>query len=139
MEPDELDQMYQGFDQHAGEKGVALQSSDRFSYTAVIKNRFVGCISGLAYKNGDKYSGWFYLTDLFVEKAYRRQGLGAKLLNTLEQKLLLIGITDCWTWTAGYEAPSFYQKQGYEIFAELECWYSDGGNRVALRKKIRLQ
>ena len=46
--------------------------------------------------------------------------LGSKLLKILEEQVLEIGVNCIWTWTAGYEAPKFYQKQGYEIFAEME-------------------
>lgn len=85
----------------------------------------------------DQKPGWFYLTDLFVERAYRLEGLGAKLLMVLEDKIIAMGIRNVWTWTAGYEAPVFYQKQGYEIFTVLGNWYSDGSGRVGLRKRLR--
>jgi len=136
MTSDELKQMYAGFDQHTIDNGVEIQTSDRFGYVAIINNNFIGCSSGLAYKNNDTYSGWFYLTDLFVEKKYRSQKVGAKLLNALEKDIIKIGVKHIWVWTAGYEAPSFYQKQGYEIFAEMENWYSDGNSRVGLRKNL---
>lgn len=136
MTPEELQRMYRGFDEHTVENGVKVQSSDRYSYTAEKDGQFIGCSSGLAYKNGKNYSGWFYLTDLFVEKAYRGQGLGAKLLGDLEAKIQSLGVENIWTWTAGYEAPSFYQKQGYEIFAQMENWYSDGSSRVGFRKNL---
>lgn len=137
MTPKELERMYAGFDEHTIENGVAVQSSIRCSYTALFDGKFIGCSSGLAYKNGDKYSGWFYLTDLFVEKEYRSQGVGAQLLLALEEEIALAGIKEIYTWTAGYEAPSFYQKQGYAIFAQLQDWYSDGSSRVGFRKKLR--
>ena len=136
MTPEELKRMYRGFDEHTIENGVIVQSSDRFSYTAEKDGQFIGCSSGLAYKNGQAYSGWFYLTDLFVEKAYRHQGLGAKLLGDLEAKIGSLGVEHIWTWTAGYEAPAFYKKQGYDIFAQMENWYSDGSSRVGFRKKL---
>lgn len=136
MTPEELQRMYRGFDEHTVENGVEVQSSDRFSYTAEKNKQFIGCSSGLAYKNGGSYSGWFYLTDLFVEKPYRHQGLGAKLLGALEDKIKSVGVENIWTWTAGYEAPAFYQKQGYEIFIQMENWYSDGSSRVGLRKNL---
>jgi ribosomal protein S18 acetylase RimI-like enzyme len=91
---------------------------------------------GVAYKDGDQYSGWFYLTDLFVDKEYRLQGLGSKLLGMLEEKIISMGLKQIWTWTAGYEAPEFYLKQGYQIFAALENWYSDGSSRIGLRKEL---
>lgn len=136
MTAEELHRMNKGFDEHTIEFGVEIQRSDRFSYTAVFQNKFIGCSSGLAYKNNKRYSGWFYLTDLFVEKEYRSQGLGTKLLQALENEISLLGIENIWTWTAGYEAPGFYQKLGYSIFTRMENWYSDGSSRVGLRKKL---
>lgn len=116
--------------------GVKIQDASRFSFTAELDGKFIGCSSGLAYKNGEEFNGWCYLTDLFVEKAYRHQGLGTELLSLLEQKVKSLGVNNIWTWTAGYEAPDFYLKQGYHIFSKMENWYSDNSNRVGFRKSI---
>lgn len=132
----ELARMKVGFGEHAAENGVEIQSSERFGFVALNGEKFIGCASGLAYKNGNEYNGWFYLTDLFVEKEYRLQGIGSKLLKLIEEKLRQQGITKIWTWTAGYEGPEFYKTQGYKVFAELENWYSSGHSRVALRKEL---
>lgn len=137
MTSPELARMNSGFDEHSIDNHVAIQSSDRFGYVALDGDKFIGCSSGLAYKNSERYSGWFYLTDLFVEKAYRGKGIGAKLLQALEATVAKQGVTKIWTWTAGYEAPNFYKKQGYVVFAELEEWYSNGDSRVALRKALK--
>jgi ribosomal protein S18 acetylase RimI-like enzyme len=134
----ELERMNMGFDENAIDNGVVPQGDQRFGYVAMDGEKFIGCISCLACKNGDQFNGWCYLTDLFVEKEYRLQGIGAKLLQRLEKKLVQHGITQAWTWTAGYEAPKFYKKQGYEIFAEMENWYSNGTSRVGLKKKLEL-
>ena len=136
MTPSELERMNKGFEENAIDNGVIPQGDQRFGYVAMDDGRFIGCVSGLAYKNGDKFNGWCYLTDLFVEKEYRHQGIGANLLRELERKLIQIGVDKIWTWTTGYEAPEFYVKQGYEIFMELENWYSTGASQVGLRKKL---
>jgi len=136
MTDEEFMFMKSGFDEHTLDNGVQVQRADRYGFVANCGSKFIGASSGLAYKNGENYSGWFYLTDLFVEKAYRSQGLGASLLKALEEAITVFGVKHIWTWTAGYEAPKFYQKQGYEIFASLENWYSDGSSKVALRKEI---
>lgn len=136
MALDEFDRMKAGFDEHTLDNEVEIQSADRFGFVALEEDLFIGCSSGLAYKNGEVFSGWFYLTDLFVEKAYRSKGVGAKLLHALEEQMMGLGVKHIWTWTAGYEAPKFYLKQGYEIFAEMEDWYSDGSSRVGFRKKL---
>ncbi len=132
----EFTRMKSGFDEHTLDNDVEVQGADRFGYVAVEENKFVGCSSGLAYKNGANYSGWFYLTDLFVEKEFRSKGIGADLLKNLEEQIKTKGVHYIWVWTAGYEAPKFYIKQGYKIFAEMENWYSDGSSRVGLRKNI---
>jgi GNAT superfamily N-acetyltransferase len=134
--PVELARMNAGFDENSLDNGVVLQSSERMGFVALDGDEFIGCVSGLAYKNGDAYSGWFFLTDLFIEKAYRKRGIGSQLLKALEDKILACGIDKVWTWTAGYEGPGFYKKQGYTVFAEMENWYSTGHSRVAVRKRL---
>ena len=139
MSSEEFDLVKSGIDEHTLDNGVEIQSSDRFGFVGLDGNSFIGCSSGLAYKNSENYSGWFYLTDLFVAKEYRSQGLGAKLLKALEEQIAAKGVRHIWTWTAGYEAPKFYQKQGYVIFTEMENWYSDGSSRVGLKKSLHLK
>ncbi|MTB51160.1 GNAT family N-acetyltransferase [Lewinella sp. W8] len=136
LSPAELSRMRAGFDEHTLEMGAAVQTADRFGFVAMDGDKFVGCSSGLAYENGAEYSGWFYLTDLFVEAQYRKRGIGASLLLRLEREVFRRGVRHVYTWTAGYEAPGFYHRQGYTTFAELEHWYSDGSSRVALRKTL---
>jgi GNAT superfamily N-acetyltransferase len=132
----EFARMNAGFDEHTIEHGNPLQTSERFGFVALDGETFIGCVSGLADKEGDVYNKWFYLSDLFVEKAYRGQGLGAVLLRKLEERVAALGIRHIWTWTAGYEAPGFYLKQGYIIFTEQEDWYATGHSRVGLRKIV---
>lgn len=136
MTDSEFQHMKHGFDEHTIENDVEVQQADRYGFVALENEKFVGCSSGLAYKNGGKYSGWFYLTDLFVEKEYRFREIGKALLSSLEEELKEKGIAKIWTWTAGYEAPAFYIKQGYKVFAEMENWYSDGSGRIGLRKEL---
>lgn len=128
-----------GFDEHSAENGVECQSSERIGFVALDGDRFIGSSSGLACKNGSEYSGWFYLTNLFVEKAYRSQGLGSQLLGALEEKLLDLGINKIWTWTAAHEGPEFYKKHGYQVFAEMQNWYSNGDSRIGMRKETKRQ
>ena len=75
-------------------------------------------------------------TDLYIEKPFRGQSLGTELLRKLEERASSLGIGNIWTWTAGYEAPGFYMKQEYDIFFEMDDWYSSGHSRVGLRKTL---
>ena len=136
MTAEEMEQMNVAFDELSVEEGVAIESSDRFSFVALKGNTFIGCSSGLAYKNGGNYSGWFFLTDLFVRKEYRSKGLGTQLLKSLEEQVVSVGVKHIWLWTSGDKALRFYRRQAYTKFTELENWYSDGSSRVGLRKNF---
>ena len=136
MTDTEFSQMNEGFKEYELLYTEVNQTSDRLGFVILDGNKFVGCSSGLAYKNGEKYNNWCQLTDLFVEKEYRGQGLGSKVLKKLEEKLISLGIHKIWTWTAGYEAPEFYKKQCYEEFCELEKYYLTGHSRIGLRKNL---
>ncbi len=133
---EELNRVDSGFDALSLEEGVELESTERISLAALNGDRFVGCASGLAHKNGGRYSGWFHLTDLFVQKESRNQGLGAELLRALEERIAPQGVRNIWLWTSGLPTLKFYDRHGYEKFAELESWYSDGSSRVGLRKRL---
>ncbi len=65
-----------GFDQHAVEHGNPPAESKRFGFVASEGDTFVGCSSGLACRKAVGYADWFFLSDLFVEKAYRGRGIG---------------------------------------------------------------
>jgi ribosomal protein S18 acetylase RimI-like enzyme len=125
-----------GFDENSQDNGNPVETSERHGFVAIQDGVFIGCSSGLATKNGNVYNGWFYLTDLYVEKASRRKGYGKALLKNLEDKIKSSGISKIWTWTAGYEAPEFYRKQGYDVFAEFPHWYKTGHSRFGLWKQL---
>ncbi len=136
MTEPEFARMKAGFDEYAIEHGNPTEISERFGFVAMDGEKVVGCSSGLAYRKTTGYGNWFYITDHFIEKTFRGRGLGTELLRKLEERVILLGIGNIWTWTAGYEAPDFYQKQGYEIFCEMDDWYSSGHSRVGLRKVL---
>ncbi len=132
----EYAQEIEGFNVHGQEHGNPVEVAERFGFVVLRENAFIGASSGLAYKSEQGYANWFYLSDLYVEKAYRGQGLGGKLLFKLERKVASLGMSHIWTWTAGYDGYGFYLKQGYEIFAEFENWYHSGHSRVGMRKAL---
>lgn len=124
------------FDELYIEEGIDLESSERLSFVVEKGDRFIGCSSGLAFKNGENYSGWFHLTDLFVDKENRSKGLGKELLQTTEIKMASLGIKQIFLWTSGVKAIKFYERNGYKKFSEMESWYSDGSSRIGLRKNL---
>ncbi|MBN2155615.1 MAG: GNAT family N-acetyltransferase [Candidatus Lokiarchaeota archaeon] len=136
MTNEEFAELVEGFRENEFEHTDVHQTSERISFVVVDGNKFIGSSSGLAYKYGDKYSGWFHLTDVFITKRFRGKGYGRDLLLTLETKLKSLGIQRIWTWTAGYQAPGFYEKLGYEKFCELEKYYLSGHSHIGMRKTL---
>ncbi len=125
-----------GFQQHGVAFGNPAESSGRFGFVAVQGETFVGCSSGLAYRKDVGYADWFYLTDLFVAKPFRGQGIGGDLLDRLEQRVASLGVGHIWTWTAEYEAPHFYRRRGYEVFLKKTHFYASGHARIGLYKRL---
>lgn len=124
------------FDEHGLEFGNPPDKQERFGYVATDDGKFVGCSSGLAQKLKSKHGKYFYISDLLVEKEYRKFGYGKKLLKLLEDKVRSLGVEYVWTWTAAHEASTFYLKQGYKSFTEFDNYYSSGHARVGLIKKL---
>ena len=124
------------FDEHGLEFGNPPEKQERFGFVATDNGKFVGASSGLVQKNNSDYGEYFYLSDLLVEKEYRKHGYGKKLLELLEDKIKTLGIKNIWTWTAEYEAETFYIKHGYKVFTRFEKFFPSGHARVGLIKKF---
>lgn len=66
-----------------------------------------------------RYMSVIYIDILWVDEAYRHQGLGSKLLKTVEtwarDKNVMYTKVDSDT----FQAPAFYLKNGYEVVAKL--------------------
>jgi len=126
---DELQSIYDDFKKIERQDGLPEHEQKRYSFTAEENDMVVGFVSGLTNRK------WFVLTDLWVHEDYRRQGLGAKLLKMLENKVESIGIEHIYTWTTGFINPKFYEKQGYKVFTVFEDFCDvKGYHRIGYRK-----
>jgi len=74
----------------------------------------------LAGLHGWTWGGSCYIQDLWVHKALRGQGYGTRLLHAAEQEARTRGCTHMVLSSFSFQAPGFYQKHGYEVFAVLE-------------------
>jgi N-acetylglutamate synthase-like GNAT family acetyltransferase len=132
----EFARMNEGFNEEDIRHGNSIQTQERFGFVALMQGEFIGCSSCLVHKQAGGFSSWCFLTDLFVHIAYRKKGVGAELLKRIENRMREIRVEYIYTWTASYEAPEFYKKQGYQVFVEFENWYQSGHSRVGLQKKL---
>lgn len=83
------------------------------------------------------YYSWkcLYIDALWVKEKYRKEGLGSKLLNEIEETAKEYGCHLIHLDTFDFQAKDFYIKQGYEIHGVLEeCPL--GHKRYYLKKDI---
>ena len=69
---------------------------------------------------GWTWNGDCYIRSLWVHRALRGKGVGTTLLQSAEREAMDRGCEKIVLVTISFQAPGFYQKLGYEIFAELD-------------------
>ena len=127
----ELEDIYADFKKIERLDGVPDAPQVRHQFLAEEGGAVVGFASGLTNHR------WFYLSDMWVREDYRRQGLGAKLLRMLEEKVRAVGIEHIYTWTSGFINPHFYESQGYRVFTVFEDFFEvEGYHMIGYRKDL---
>jgi GNAT superfamily N-acetyltransferase len=63
--------------------------------------------------------GWLFIELLYVAEPNRRHGLGSRLLTAVEAAAREQSCVGAWLSTYAFQAPGFYEKNGYEPFGEL--------------------
>src|SRR5215469_7854588 len=89
----ELQDIYDDFKKIEIRDGIPDAPQVRHQFIAEDNGVVIGFASGLTNHK------WFYLSDMWVHEDFRRQGLGAKLLKMLEDRVKSIGIEHIYTWT----------------------------------------
>jgi GNAT superfamily N-acetyltransferase len=69
---------------------------------------------------GWTWCGSCYISALWVDERLRGQGVGTQLLQAAEQAARARGCQHMILSSYSFQAPGFYQKHGYEVFAVLE-------------------
>ena len=63
---------------------------------------------------------WLLVDWLWIAEGHRGAGLGATLLRRAEQAGIANGCTAAILNTFSFQAPSFYRRQGYRVFGQLD-------------------
>ncbi len=79
--------------------------------------------------------GVMHLEILWVDKKYRRQGLGRALILEAEKIGKKKGYSTCQTWTFDFQAPEFYQSIGFQVLGICNV-YTDGITEYVLMKQL---
>ena len=86
--------------------------------------------------SGHTWGGVCVITHLWLAKQYRRQGLGRTLLQSAEQEALRRHCVFMLLATHSFQAPAFYERQGYERLCTINDWPVAHANSV-YRKLLR--
>jgi GNAT superfamily N-acetyltransferase len=78
---------------------------------------------------------WVYVELLAVDEDARRRGVGGALLARLEDEARARGMTGVWLDTFTFQAPGFYERQGYTSFGRIDD-YPRGQARVFYTKRL---
>jgi len=129
---EEYNAILDDFKQIELEYQVPDAKTKRLNVTVEENNEVIGFASGLVNHQ------WFNLTDLWIDRNYRHQGLGAKILKQLEEEAVKEGIKHIYTWTTGYNSNElFYQKQGYQKCLIFEDFFEvKDGHHICLKKEL---
>ena len=128
----ELQDIYDDFKKIEIQDGVPDAPQKRYQFIAENYGTVIGFVSGLT-----NHKKWFYLSDMWVHENFRRQGLGARLLKILEDKVKTVGVEHIYTWTTGQINQVFYDNQGYVVFTVFEDFCDiKGYHRFGYRKDL---
>lgn len=104
--------------------------------TFFIRDNNNEVIGGIAGSYGSY--GWLWIDTLWLSEQVRGQGLGAKLLRSIEQEALNNGCDNAYLNSFSFSAVEFYKKCGYVVYGELED-FPVGHSVCSLRKKLVLE
>lgn len=96
------------FNKHAIQNGVKCDYIP-FIFVAKDNEKVVGIITGKSYYKE------VHIGDLIVLEEYRKQHIGKKLMETVENHYKDRGFENMNLTTYGFQAPEFYKKCGFEI------------------------
>ena len=112
--PQDIERLGDGINQFSV---PAVGPSNRVYLTYFVKNAAGDVLAGV---HGNTDWGWLYISALWVDESLRGTGLGRALMAQAEAEAVRRGCTQAYLQTMSYQAPGFYAKLGYTVFAELE-------------------
>lgn len=84
---------------------------------------------------GGSYMGQLRVDRFFLPESLRRDRIGSRVLKMAEEEAKRRGCSRVTLSTMEIQAPGFYQKQGYEMAAKLDC-DPPGITRYVMTKKL---
>ncbi len=99
----------EAFSDYAKSNDVKLNYEDYWFTVEDDEGNVIGSITGHAYYNE------VHIGDLVIDKKYRGQNIGTKLVQAVEEEYRNKGFEKISLTTFGFQAPEFYKKLGYTL------------------------
>ncbi|MDE2515426.1 MAG: GNAT family N-acetyltransferase [Rhodospirillales bacterium] len=107
--------------------------TDRKPLAVVARDPATGAVLGGAL--GRSSLGLAFLDLFYLEKAQRGDRLGSTILRMFEAEAARRGCIAAVLYTLSFQAPGFYEKNGWTRFGEVAC-LPEGTQRVFLTKRL---
>ncbi len=127
---DLVEAIYAGFDAVTFPPGVELHEQAPFAIA--LRNSNDGIEGGVT---GSSVWGWLYVRYLWVHDRWRGRGQGARLMQAAEVEAEKRACTGIWVSTYSFQAPTFYQKLGYQEFGRIDD-FPKGHRRLFYEKRL---
>lgn len=79
--------------------------------------------------------GLLFIDLFFLPVGLRKRGLGSRIIKTAEDEAARRGCTGAVLHTVTFQAPGFYERQGYQVLGRIEC-DPPGHTRICMTKKL---
>jgi GNAT superfamily N-acetyltransferase len=76
-----------------------------------------------------------YIEVVYTDDGVRGTGLGGQAMRMVEDEAKRLGASEAWLYTMSFQAKPFYEKLGYQEFAELK-WKNGEHRRYFMRKDL---
>jgi len=122
-----LSKQFRAFnDQQSG----VFPSKDLYLFAYAPDGQVIGGLTG------DISWGWLHVDVLWVAESHRHDGVGTSLMDKAEAEAIGMNVEKSYIETADFQALGFYEKRGYQVFAQLED--QPPGHVCYYMKKMRL-
>lgn len=106
--------------------------NDRRPLAVVVNDPATGDAVGGAI--GRSSLGLLFLDLFFLPEALRGAGIGTEVLRTFEAEGRRRGCRSAVLFTISFQAPGFYERNGWRRFGEIEC--GNGISRIFMTKTL---
>ena len=79
--------------------------------------------------------GLLFIDLFFLPESLRKHGIGSQIIRMAEDEATRRGCSWAVLFTVTFQAPGFYERQGYQVLGRIEC-HPPGHTRICMTKNL---